>query len=191
MKPRDLQKAGLAQFPLIVGGIVPVVNLEGVKPGQLHFSGPLLAEIFLGKVKSWDDQAIAQLNPGVKLPAAAIKVVHRSDGSGTTFNWANYLSKVSPEWQSKVGAGTAVDWPIGVGGKGNEGVTALVQQTGNSIGYVEYAYVLQNKLAYGLVQNKAGAFVKPDAQSFQAAAAGANWATATDFDVVITQFAGR
>ena len=170
-----MQKSGLGQFPLVIGGIVPVLNVEGIKPGEVRFTGPLLADIFLGKVKMWNDRAIADLNPGVKLPAASIIVVHRSDGSGTTFNWTNYLSKVSAEWRSKMGEGTAVDWPVGVGGKGNEGVAALVLQTSNSIGYVEYAYVLQNKLAYGLVKNKAGKFVTPGAASFQAAAAGAAW----------------
>ncbi|MEA2800993.1 MAG: phosphate transport system substrate-binding protein [Rhodospirillaceae bacterium] len=170
LRPDDLQKSGLGQFPLVTGGIVPVLNVEGIKPGEIRFTGPLLADIFRGKMKMWNDRAIADLNPDVKLPAASIAVVHRSDGSGTTFNWTNYLSKVSGEWRSKMGEGTAVDWPVGVGGKGNEGVAALVLQTTNSIGYVEYAYVLQNKLAYGLVQNKAGKFVKPGAASFQAAA---------------------
>ena len=186
LRPDDLQKSGLGQFPLAIGGIVPVLNVEGIKPGEVKFTGPLLADIFLGKVKMWNDRALADLNPGVKLPAAPIAVVHRSDGSGTTFNWTNYLSKVSAEWRRKMGEGTAVDWPVGVGGKGNEGVAALVLQTSQSIGYVEYAYVLQNKLAYGLVQNKAGKFVKPGAASFQAAAAGADWAQAQDFYLVMT-----
>ncbi len=186
LRPDDLQKSGLGQFPLVIGGIVPVLNVEGIKPGEVKFTGPLLADIFLGKVKMWNDRALADLNPGVKLPAAPIAVVHRSDGSGTTFNWTNYLSKVSAEWRRKMGEGTAVDWPVGVGGKGNEGVAALVLQTSQSIGYVEYAYVLQNKLAYGLVQNKAGRFVKPGAASFQAAAAGADWAQAQDFYLVMT-----
>ena len=163
-----------------------MLNVEGIKPGEVKFTGPLLADIFLGKVKMWNDRALADLNPGVKLPAAPIAVVHRSDGSGTTFNWTNYLSKVSAEWRRKMGEGTAVDWPVGIGGKGNEGVAALVLQTSQSIGYVEYAYVLQNKLAYGLVQNKAGRFVKPGAASFQAAAAGADWAQAQDFYLVMT-----
>jgi phosphate transport system substrate-binding protein len=186
LKPEDLKKSSLAQFPLVIGGIVPVVNLDGVKPGEVKFTGPLLADIFLGKVKMWNDPEIAKLNPEVKLPATAITVVHRSDGSGTTFNWTDYLSKASAEWRDKVGEGTAVAWPIGAGGKGNEGVAALVLQTSHSIGYVEYAYVLQNKLTYGLVQNKAGKYVKPDAASFQAAAAGADWAKAQDFYLVIT-----
>ena len=170
---------------------MPVVNIEGIKPGEVKFTGPLLADIFLGKVKMWNDRALADLNPGVKLPAAPITVVHRSDGSGTTFNWTNYLSKVSAEWRRKIGEGTAVDWPVGVGGKGNEGVAAFVLQTNQSIGYVEYAYVLQNKLAYGLVQNKAGKFVKPDAASFQAAAASADWAQAQDFYLVMTDSPGE
>ena len=186
LRPDDLQKSGLGQFPLAIGGIVPVLNVEGIKPGEVKFTGPLLADIFLGKVKMWNDRALTDLNPGVKLPAAPIAMVHRSDGSGTTFNWTNYLSKVSAEWRRKMGEGTAVDWPVGIGGKGNEGVAALVLQTSQSIGYVEYTYVLQNKLAYGLVQNKAGSFVKPGAASFQAAAAGADWAQAQDFYLVMT-----
>jgi phosphate transport system substrate-binding protein len=190
LRPDDLHNSGLGQFPLVIGGIVPVLNVEGIKPGEVKFTGPLLADIFLGKVKMWNDRAIADLNPDVKLPPAAIVVVHRSDGSGTTFNWTNYLSKVSAEWRRRIGEGTAVDWPVGAGGKGNEGVAALVLQTSNSIGYVEYAYVLQNKLAYGLVQNKAGKFVKPGAASFQAAAAGAGWAQAQDFYLIMTDSSG-
>ncbi len=190
MKPADLTKLGMGQFPLVIGGIVPVVNIEGVQPGQIRFTGPLLADIFLGKVKSWNDPAIAKINPDLKLPSAAISVVHRSDGSGTTFNWVNYLSKVSPEWKDKVGEGTSVEWPVGLGGKGNEGVAAFVSQTKNSIGYVEYAYVLQNKMTFGLLQNKAGKFVKPDAASFQAAAASADWAKAQDFYLIMTDAPG-
>jgi phosphate transport system substrate-binding protein len=197
LKPEDLRKAGLVQFPLVIGGIVPVINIEGVKSGELKFTGPLLADIFLGKVKMWNDPAIAALNPDIKLPAAAISVVHRLDGSGTTFNWANYLSKVSPQWRDKVGEGTAIEWPTGAGGKGNEGVAVLVMQTRNSIGYVEYAYVLQksqafghNKLVYGLVQNKAGKFVTPNAASFKAAAASADWAKAKDFYLIMTDAPG-
>jgi phosphate transport system substrate-binding protein len=191
MKPADLQKLGIGQFPLVIGGIVPVVNIDGVQPGQMRFTGPILADIYLGKIKNWDDPAIAVLNPNLKLPNAAIAVVHRSDGSGTTFNWVNYLSKVSPEWKNKVGEGTAVEWPVGLGGKGNEGVAAFVNQTKNSIGYVEYAYVLQNKMAWGLVQNKAGKFIKPDAASFQAAAASANWGDAQDFYLIMTDAPGQ
>ena len=190
MKPEDLRKSDLGQFPLVIGGIVPVMNVEGVRPGEIKFTGELLADIFLGKVKKWNDPEITKLNPDARLPAAAIAVVHRSDSSGTTFNWVNYLSKVSPEWRDKVGEGTAVAWPTGAGGKGNEGVAALVMQTRNSIGYVDYAHVLRNKLAYGLVQNKAGEFIKPDAASFRAAAAGADWAKAQDFHLVLTDSPG-
>jgi phosphate transport system substrate-binding protein len=190
MKPDELNKLGLGQFPIVIGGIVPVVNIDGVRPGQIRFSGPLLADIYLGKVKTWDDPAIAEINPGLKLPKSAISVVHRSDGSGTTFNWVNYLSKMSPEWKEKVGEGTAVEWPVGLGGKGNEGVAAFVTQTKNSIGYVEYAYVLQNNMTYGLVQNKVGKFIKPDAAGFQAAAASADWAKARDFYLIMTDAPG-
>lgn len=190
LKPEELKKAGLGQFPVVIGGIVPVLNIEGIRPGDVKFTGPLLADIFLGKVKKWNDPAIQKLNPDVKLPTAAITVVHRSDGSGTTFNWVNYLSKVSPEWREKVGEGTSVAWPTGAGGKGNEGVAALVMQTRNSIGYVEYAHALANKLIYGLVQNEAGAFVKPDVTSFQAAAAAADWNRTQDFYLVMTNSSG-
>lgn len=190
LKPDDLEKLHMGQFPLVIGGIVPVVNIEGIKPGELKFTGAILADIYLGKLKMWNDPAIAKANPEVKLPNAAITVVHRSDGSGTTFNWVNYLSKVSPEWKDKVGEGTAVEWPVGVGGKGNEGVAAFVNQTHNSIGYVEYAYVLQNKMVYGIVQNKAGKFIKPEAASFQAAAASADWTNAKDFYLVMTDAPG-
>jgi phosphate transport system substrate-binding protein len=190
LKPEELKKADLEQFPLVIGGIVPILNIEGVKAGNIKFTGPLLADIFLGKVKTWNDPAIQQLNPDVKFPAAAITVVHRSDGSGTTFNWVNYLSKVSPEWRDKVGEGTAVAWPTGAGGKGNEGVAALVMQTRNSIGYVEYAHALQNKLVYGLVKNAAGEYVKPNATSFQAAAESADWSKAQDFYLIMTDSPG-
>jgi phosphate transport system substrate-binding protein len=190
LKPEELQKVGLAQFPLVIGGIVPVFNIDGMKPGDLRFTGPLLADIFLGKVKTWNDPAIAKLNPDAKLPAAAITIAHRADGSGTTFNFVNYLSKVSPEWRSKVGEGTAVEWPVGMGGKGNEGVAAFVMQTRNSIGYVEYAYALQNRMTYGLVQNKAGRFIRPDQTGFQAAAASADWTSARDFHLIMTDAPG-
>jgi phosphate transport system substrate-binding protein len=191
MKPEDLQKLGMGQFPLVIGGIVPTVNIDGIQPGQILFTGSLLADIYLGKVTNWNDPAIAKLNPDLKLSNVAITVVHRSDGSGTTFNWANYLSKVSVEWKDKVGEGTAVEWPTGIGAKGNEGVAAFVAQTKNSIGYIEYAYVLQNKMTYGLVQNKAGKFTKPDAESFQAAAIHANWADAKDFYLIMTDTPGE
>ena len=190
LPPDQLREIGLAQFPMVIGGVVPVVNIEGIAAGQLRFTGPLLADIFLGKVKKWDDPAIAAVNPGVKLPALDINVVHRSDGSGTTFNWVNYLSKVSPDWKSKVGEGTSVSWPTGVGGKGNEGVAAYVNRIKGSIGYVEYAYVLQNKMAYGLMQNRAGNFVKPDIDAFQAAAASADWSKTEDFYLVLTDAPG-
>jgi phosphate transport system substrate-binding protein len=191
MKPADLQKLGMGQFPLVIGGIVPVVNIDGVQPGQMRFSGPVLADIYLGKITNWNDPAIAKINPDLKLPNAAIAVVHRSDGSGTTFNWVNYLSKVSSAWKDKVGEGTSVEWPVGIGGKGNEGVAAFVNQTKNSIGYVEYAYVLQNKMTFGQVQNKAGKFIKPDAASFQAAAASADWANTKDFYLIMTDAPGE
>jgi phosphate transport system substrate-binding protein len=191
MKPEDLDKLGMGQFPLVIGGVVPVVNIEGVRPGQIRFTGLLLADIFLGKVKTWNDPAIQKINPDLKLPSTGITVVHRSDGSGTTFNWVNYLSKVSPEWKANLGEGTAVEWPIGIGGKGNEGVAAYVKQTMNSIGYVEYAYVLQNKLTYGLVQNRVGKLIKPDTESFQSAAASADWPNAKDFNLVMTDAPGE
>ena len=159
----ELAAAGLAQFPIVIGGVVPVFNLESVQPGQLKVTGPLLADIFLGKVTKWNDPAIVKLNAGLKLPDAQITVVHRSDGSGTTFNWVNYLSKVSPEWKTKVGEGTSVSWPVGIGGKGNEGVAGYVRQIKNSIGYVEYAYVKQNKMDYAQVQNHSGNFILPSA----------------------------
>lgn len=186
LPPEELAQAGLAQFPSAIGGVVPVVNLEGVGPGELRLTGPLLADIFLGKIKTWNDPAIAALNPGVKLPAARISVVHRSDGSGTTFNFVNYLSKVSPEWKAKVGEGTAVGWPTGVGGKGNEGVAAYVKQIKGAIGYVELAYATENGMAYTAMQNAAGNWVQPSAETFQAAAAGADWKNARDFSLVIT-----
>jgi phosphate transport system substrate-binding protein len=190
LKPAELQELGLGQFPLVIGGVVPVVNIEGIKPGELRFSGVLLADIFLGKIKNWNDPAIQKLNPDLTLPNAAITVVHRLDGSGTTFNWANYLSKVSPEWREKVGEGTSVEWPIGAGGKGNEGVAVYVNQTKGAISYVEYAYARKNNLTYALVENRAGHFVKPDAQSFQAAATSADWMSAKDFHVIMTDAPG-
>src|SRR6202023_2241533 len=153
MKPDELQKLGLVQFPLVIGGVVPVVNIAGIKSGQVRLTGPVLADIFLGKLKTWDDPAIRSLNPDVKLPAAPIVVVHRLDGSGTTYCWTDFLSKINAEWKSKVGKGTSVNWPVGLGGKGNEGVAGLVKQTPNSIGYVELIYATQNKMAYGRLQN--------------------------------------
>ena len=189
--PSDqLQAAGLAQFPSVIGGIVPVVNIEGVDAGKLHLTGELLAELMMGKITKWNDPALAALNPDLKLPNLAVTVVHRSDGSGTTFNWVNYLSKVSPEWKSKVGEGTSVSWPVGVGGKGNEGVAEYVNRIKGSIGYVEYAYVLQNKMKFALVRNHAGHFVEPNTASFQAAAASADWAHASDFFLLMTDAPG-
>jgi phosphate transport system substrate-binding protein len=190
MKPDDLQKAGLMQFPTVIGGDVPVYNLKGFTPGELRFSGPVLADIYLGKISKWTDPAIARLNPGKKLPDEDITVVHRSDGSGTTFIWTSYLSKVSPEWTTKVGEGTSVSWPAGVGGKGNEGVASYVERINGAIGYVEYAYVLQNKMSYGLVSNRAGKFVSPDIASFQAAAAGADWRSTPGMYLVLTDAPG-
>ncbi|MCL1633194.1 phosphate ABC transporter substrate-binding protein PstS [Luteimonas sp. SX5] len=186
----ELAAAGLGQFPSAIGGVVPVVSVEGIEPGKLRLSGPLLADIFLGKIKTWNDPAIAKVNPGVALPDTKINVVHRSDGSGTTYNFVNYLSKVSPEWKSKVGEGTSVSWPGGIGGKGNEGVAAYVKQIKGSIGYVELAYALQNKMSYTGMQNAAGNWVQPNAESFQAAAASADWANAKDFNLVITNASG-
>lgn len=191
MKPADLQAAGLGQFPIVIGGVVPVVNLDNVRAGQMRFTGPLLADIYLGKVTRWKDKAIAALNPGVPLPDRQITVVHRSDGSGTTFNWVDYLSKVSVEWKSKVGEGTSVDWPTGVGGKGNEGVAEYVNQIPGSIGYVELAYATQNRMTYVAVKNQAGVFVEPTAATFQASAARADWTRESDFYEVITDAPGR
>jgi len=190
LPPDELAQAGLAQFPIVIGGVVPVVNIEGVEPGKLKLTGAVLADIFLGKIQKWNDPAVASLNPDLKLSDAAISVVHRSDGSGTTFNFANYLSKVSDDWKAKVGEGTSVQWPTGVGGKGNEGVAAYVKQIKNSIGYVELAYALQNKMAYAAMKNSAGNFVEPSPESFQAAAASADWAKAQDFFLVITNAPG-
>jgi len=191
MKPADLQKHGLVQFPAIMGGVVPVYKVPGLKPGELKFTGKLLADIYLGKVTKWNDPAIGQLNPGAKLPGSPITVVHRSDGSGTTFLWTNYLSKVSPEFRSTVGEGTSVKWPAGVGGKGNEGVASYVQKINGSIGYVEYAYAKQNKLAHGQVQNQAGKFVQPEDATFKAAAAGADWNSVPGMGVVLTDQPGE
>lgn len=191
LQPEDLARSGLGQFPLVIGGVVPVVNIDGVRPGAIRFSGTVLADIFLGKIKSWDDPALKALNPDLALPSAAITVVHRTDGSGTTFNWTNYLSKVSPEWKEKAGEGVSVEWPVGVGGKGNEGVAAYVGVSKNSISYVEYAYAVQNNLSFGLVQNHAGRFVQPNAQSFQAAAASADWENAKDFYRIMTDAPGE
>ena len=185
----ELSKDGLTQFPTAIGGVVPVINVAGIQTRQLRLTGAVLAEIYLGKVSKWNDPAIAGLNAGLKLPDAPIAVVRRADGSGTTFIFTNYLSKVSADWKSKVGEGTAVNWPTGAGGKGNEGVSAFVQRLPNSIGYVEYAYAKQNKMPYALMQNAAGAFVAPEDTAFKAAAAGADWSKS--FYQILTNQPGK
>jgi phosphate transport system substrate-binding protein len=190
MKAEDLDKNGLIQFPAIMGGVVPVYNVKGVEAGKLRLTGPVLADIYLGKVAKWNDAAIARLNPGVKLPDQAVSVVHRSDGSGTTFLFTNYLSKVSNDWKSSVGEGTAVKWAAGVGGKGNEGVANYVARIDGSIGYVEYAYAKQNKLPFAILANKQGQFVAPEDDSFKAAAAGADWAKAPGMYLILTDQPG-
>jgi phosphate transport system substrate-binding protein len=190
LKVEQLDKDGLLQWPMVMGAIVPVVNLEGVKAGDMVFDGPTLADIYLGKITRWDDPAIKKLNPGLKLPSEAISVVHRADGSGTTFNFTDYLSKVSPDWKSKVGSGTAVEWPTGVGAKGNEGVSGNIDQTRNSIGYVEYAYAKQNKLTSTSMVNKDGKKVEPTTETFQAAASNADWTHAPGYYVILTDQPG-
>jgi phosphate transport system substrate-binding protein len=187
----ELTKEGLEQFPAIMGGVVPVVNVEGIKAGQLKMTGALLANIYLGKITKWNAPEIAALNPGVKLPADDITVVHRADGSGTSFLWTDFLSKSSPDFKTTVGSGTAVKWPVGVGGKGNEGVAANVQRIKGAIGYVEYAYAHKNAIPHTLLKNKDGQFVQPDDASFKAAAAGANWTSAPGFGVVLTDAAAQ
>jgi phosphate transport system substrate-binding protein len=191
MKAADLDKNGLAQFPAIMGGVVPVYNVKGVAAGAIKLSGQVLGDIYLGKVKAWNDPAIARLNAGVSLPNQAISVVHRSDGSGTTFLFTNYLSKVNPEWKSSIGEGTAVKWPTGVGGKGNEGVANYVARINGAIGYVEYAYAKQNKLAHAQMLNRDGQLVAPSEDSFKAAAAGADWASVPGMGVVLTDQQGK
>lgn len=190
MKAEDLEKYGLGQFPIVVGGIVPVVHIAGIKADQIKLDGATLADIFLGKINNWNDPKIAALNAGLKLPAGKITVVHRSDGSGTSFNFTNFLSKVSPEWATKVKFGTAVEWPAGVGGKGNEGVSQYVNQIPGAIGYVEYAYAVKNKIAWIDMKNAAGNFIKPSADAFAAAAATADWASAKDFNLIMTNAPG-
>ena len=187
---KELDEAGLSQFPMVMGGIVPVVNLDGVKPGELVLDGPTLAKIFLGEIKSWDDAAIAKLNPSAKLPKQAIALVHRSDGSGTTYNFTYYLSDVSADWKSKVGTNTAVQWPAGIGAKGNEGVANNVGNTKGSIGYVEYAYAKQNKLTHTNMINKAGKTVTPTSEAFQAAAANADWKSQPGYGVILANQPG-
>ena len=189
LKDDELAKKGLVQFPTVIGGVVPVVNIKGIAPGQLKLNGQVLGDIFLGKITKWTDPAIKALNPTLPLPDAAISPVRRADGSGTSFIFTNYLSKVNPEWKTKVGEGTAVNWPVGAGGKGNEGVAAFVGRLPNSIGYVEYAYVKQNKMTFAQMRNAAGTFVSPDDAAFKAAAAGADWAKS--FYQILTEQPGK
>jgi len=193
LKPEVLDKDAMIQFPMVMGGVVPVVNLQGVKPGQIRLDGASLADIYLGKISKWNDARLTSLNPGVKLPDQTITVVHRSDGSGTTFIFTNYLMKVSNEWKDKVGNNTSVSWPAGnsTGGKGNEGVASFVQRIKGSIGYVEYAYAKQNKLTYALLKNREGVFVSPSDKTFQAAAAGADWKEARGFYEILTDEPGK
>ena len=190
LKGEELEKNGLVQFPMVMGGIVPVVNLDGVNPGDLVIDGPTLAKIFLGDIKTWDDPAIKKLNPSAKLTSQAIVVVHRSDGSGTTFNFATYLSEVSPDWKSKVGANTSVEWPVGIGAKGNEGVSNNIGQAKGSIGYVEYAYAKQNKLTFTKMINKEGKTVAPTSAAFAAAAANAKWDSQPGYGVILANQPG-
>jgi phosphate transport system substrate-binding protein len=187
---KELDESGLVQFPMVMGGIVPVINIEGIKPGDIVLDGPTLAKIFMGEIKTWTDPAIIKLNPSAKLPAQAIAVVHRSDGSGTTYNFAYYLAEVSPDWKSKVGFNTSVEWPVGIGAKGNEGVANNVAQTKGSIGYVEYAYAKQNKLTYTKMVNKDGKTVEPTSATFQAAAANANWNSQPGYGVILANQPG-
>jgi len=190
LKPDDLKAAGLLQFPMIIGGVVPVVTIKGVGPGQLHLDGATVASIYLGDITKWDDPQIKRLNPKLALPSTAIAPVYRSDGSGTNFLFSDYLSKESPKFKSTIGANTSVQWPIGIGAKGNEGVANMTTQTDGAIGYVEYAYAKQNKMAYALLTNQAGATVAPSAESFQAAAGNADWAGADSYYVILTDQAG-
>ncbi len=191
LEPEELEKAGLVQFPALIGGVIPVVNLSGVTPGELKLNGKVLADIYLGKVTKWNSPEIAGLNEGVKLPDKFISVVHRADASGTTFTFCNYLSKVSPGWKRAVGVGVSVSWPTGAGAKGNEGVASYVQNISGAIGYVEYAYVLQNNMTYTLMENRQGRFVKPDLNSFRAAAANTKWENTKDFYTVLTDRPGK
>jgi phosphate transport system substrate-binding protein len=191
LKVEELEKDGLAQWPMVMGAIVPVVNIEGVKAGDMVLDGETLGKIFLGEITKWDDPAIKKLNPKLALPSDAIAVVHRADGSGTTFNFTDYLSKVSADWKSKVGSGTAVEWPVGVGAKGNEGVSGNIGQTKNAIGYVEYAYAKQNKLTYTALVNKAGNTVQPTTEGFQAAASNADWTHAPGYFLILTDQPGE
>jgi phosphate transport system substrate-binding protein len=190
LAPEDISKNNFVQFPVINGAVVPIMNLPGIKPGEVTLDGATIAQIYLGNITKWNDPAIAKLNPDVKLPDTAIAVVHRSDGSGTTFIFTDYLSKVSPDWKSKVGADTAVEWPVGIGAKGSEGVSNNTAQTVGSLGYVEYAYAKQNNLTYAKMVNHAGKVVAPTAEAFQSAAAGADWTSAPNFRVILTDAAG-
>jgi len=192
LKPEELDKLGMVQFPLVIGGVVPVVHVEGVKPGEMRFTGRLLADIFLGNIRNWSHPAIQKINPDLKLPNIAITVVHRVDGSGTTFNWSNYLSKVSSEWKATVGESTSLEWPHGVGGKGNDGVASLMASIPGSIGYLEYTYALQkiDKISFGVVQNSAGKFVSPNSETFQAAASSADWKNTKDFFLIMADAPG-
>lgn len=187
LTPDELAKHNLMQFPAAIGGVVPVVNLPGIKPGQLRLNGQVLGDIYLGKINKWNDKALSDLNPGVSLPNQDIGVVRRADGSGTTFIFTNYLAKVNAEWKQKIGEGQAVQWPVGLGGKGNEGVAAFVTRLPGSIGYVEYAYAKQNKLSHAMIQNAAGAYVNPDDKTFEAAAAGADWTKASFYEILTNQ----
>ena len=194
LKPEELDKLGMVQFPLVIGGVVPVVHVEGVKPGEMRFTGRLLADIFLGNIRNWSHPAIQKINPDLKLPNIAITVVHRVDGSGTTFNWSNYLSKMSSEWKATVGESTSLEWPHGVGGKDNDGVASLMASIPGSIGYLEYTYTyaLQkiDKISFGVVQNSAGKFVSPNSETFQAAASSADWKNTKDFFLIMTDAPG-
>ncbi len=190
LKPEDLKAAGLLQFPMIIGGVVPVVNIKGIAPGQLHLDGATIASIYLGDIAKWDDPRIKALNPKLSLPSTAIAPVYRSDGSGTNFLFSDYLSKESPKFQTTIGASTSVQWPVGIGAKGNEGVANMTTQTDGAIGYVEYAYAKQNKMSYAALTNKAGKTVLPDAASFQAAAANADWAGSDSYYVILTDQPG-
>ncbi|WP_436286668.1 phosphate ABC transporter substrate-binding protein PstS [Solimonas marina] len=190
LKPEELDAMGAIQWPMVMGGVVPVVNIPGIKPGEMKLDGATLADIYLGKITKWNDAAIAKLNPGVKLPKMAIAVAHRSDGSGTTFNFTYYLADVSPAWKSDVGVEASVEWPVGIGGKGNEGVAATVTQTQGSIGYVEYAYALQNKMTYTDMVNKDGKTVAPSSDTFAAAAANADWSNTKNFYLILANQPG-
>jgi phosphate transport system substrate-binding protein len=190
LKGEDLAKDGLVQFPSVMGGLVPAINVDGIAAREMRLTGAVLADIYLGKISKWNDKTISELNPTLKLPDATINVVYRSDGSGTTFVWTDYLSRVSDEWKTKIGANTSVSWPVGIGGKGNEGVSASVKQVRNSLGYVEYAYAKQNALSYSLVRNKDGKYPSPDDKTFQAAAANADWNAAPGFGIILNDQTG-